>query len=130
MLAYNYPILDLFWTMFLVFAFIVWIWLLIYIFMDIFRSHDMGGVAKALWVVAIIVVPVLGILAYLIVRGGGMHERTVQAATQQQDAFDDYVRRTAGTSPADQLTQLTELRDKGAISDSEFETQKAKILAA
>jgi hypothetical protein len=130
MLAYNYPILDLFWTMFMIFAFIVWIWLLIYIFMDIFRSHDMSGWAKALWVVFIIVVPVIGILFYLIFRGSGMHERNIKAAQQQQQAFDDYVRQTAGTSTADQLSQLATLKANGTLTDAEFEAQKSKILNA
>ena len=95
-LAYNYPILDLIWTMFMFFVFILWIWLLIAVFMDIFRSHDLGGWAKALWVFFIIILPFLGVLVYLIARGGKMHERAAEQAAQQQKAFDAYVKQTAG----------------------------------
>lgn len=130
MLAYTYPLLNIFWTMFLIFAFIVWIWLLIYIFMDIFRSHDMGGFAKALWVIFIIFLPLLGVLVYLIARGGKMHERAARQAQEQQQAFDEYVRKTAsGGTTADELAKLAQLRDKGTITDQEFEAQKAKLLS-
>ncbi|MGH9090316.1 MAG: SHOCT domain-containing protein [Acidimicrobiales bacterium] len=129
MLAYTYPLLNIFWTMFLVFAFVLWIWLLIYIFMDVFRSHDMGGFAKALWVVFIILLPLIGVLVYLIARGGKMQQRSVDAAQQQQQAFDSYVRKTAsGGSTADELAKLAQLRDQGAISEDEFQAQKAKLL--
>ena len=96
MLATSYPVLDAFLTMLYFFLFIIWIWLLIMVFMDIFRSHDMGGVAKALWVIFIIILPFLGVFVYLIARGGKMHERAAQQAAQQQKAFDQYVRQTAG----------------------------------
>ena len=97
MLATNYPILDIFLTMLYFFLFIIWIWLLFMVFIDIFRSHDMGGWAKALWVIVIIVMPYLGVLVYLIFRGGKMHERAAQQAAQQQKAFDQYVKQAAGT---------------------------------
>jgi len=127
--SYQYPILDIFWTMFMVFAFIIWIWLLIVIFSDIFRSHDIGGFAKALWVIFIIILPILGILVYLIARGHGMHERALQTAQQQQKAFDEYVKQTAaGSNTADQLAKLAELKDKGTITQAEFDAQKAKLL--
>ena len=130
MLAYNYPILDLIWTMFMFFVFVLWIWLLIAVFMDIFRSHDMGGVAKALWVLFIVIFPFLGILVYLIARGGKMHERAAEQAVQQQKAFDAYVKQAAGSgSTADDLAKLADLKQQGVISDAEFEAQKAKILA-
>lgn len=130
MLAYTYPLLNIFWTMFMVFAFVLWIWLLIYIFMDIFRSHDIGGFAKAVWVIFIIVLPLIGVLVYLIARGGTMQQRTVEQAKQQQQAFDDYVRKTAGGGgTADELAKLADLRDKGAISEDEFQAQKAKLLS-
>jgi ABC-type multidrug transport system fused ATPase/permease subunit len=129
-LADTYPLLNLFWTIFMVFAFVIWIWLLIIIFTDIFRSHDMGGFAKALWIIFVVFLPILGILVYLIARGGKMHERALQAAQQQQKAFDEYVRETAGSgSTADQLAKLSDLKDKGVISDDEFTAQKAKLLA-
>ena len=126
--AYNYPLLDIFWTMLWFFLFFVWIWLLIVIFADIFRSHDIGGFAKALWVIFIVILPFLGILVYLIARGGKMHERAERQAADQKQAFDAYVKETAGTSSADQLSKLADLKASGAISDQEFEAAKAKIL--
>jgi len=133
MLASSYPVLDAFLTMLYFFLFIIWIWLLIMVFMDIFRSHDMGGWAKALWVIFIIILPFLGVFVYLIARGGKMHERAAQQAAQQQKAFDAYVRQTAGASgdtTADQLSKLADLKSQGVITDSEFDAQKAKILAS
>ena len=133
MLASSYPVLDAFLTMLYFFLFIIWIWLLIMVFMDIFRSHDMGGWAKALWVIFIIILPFLGVLVYLIARGGKMHERAAQQAAQQQKAFDAYVKQAAGASgdtTADQLSKLADLKSQGVITDSEFDAQKAKILAS
>ncbi len=132
MLAYTYPLADLFGTMLGLFVFIIWFWLLIVIFSDIFRSRDMGGFAKAIWVIFVIVLPFLGILVYLIARGGKMHERAEEQAAQQQKAFDDYVKQaagTSGTSSADELSKLADLKQQGVISDAEFEAQKAKILS-
>jgi hypothetical protein len=130
MLAYTYPLADLFGTMLGLFIFIIWFWLLIVIFGDIFRSHDMGGMAKALWVIFIIILPFLGIFVYLIARGGKMHERAAAQAQQQQKAFDSYVQEAAGgSSAADQLAKLAALKDQGTISQAEFDAQKAKILA-
>lgn len=128
MLAYTYPLADLFGTMLGLFIFIIWFWLLIVIFGDIFRSRDMGGGAKALWVIFVIVLPFLGIFVYLIARGGKMHERAAQAAQAQQQAFNAYVQETAGTSSADQLAKLADLKEKGALTEEEFAAQKAKIL--
>jgi uncharacterized membrane protein YcjF (UPF0283 family) len=133
MLASSYPILDAFLTMLYFFLFIIWIWLLIMVFMDVFRSHDMGGVAKALWVIFIIILPFLGVFVYLIARGGKMHERAAEQAAQQQKAFDQYVKQAAGTTGADTATQLSKLADlksQGVLTDAEFEAQKAKILAS
>ena len=131
MLAYTYPLADLFGTMLGLFVFFIWFWLLIVIFGDIFRSRDMGGGAKALWVIFAIVLPFLGIFVYLIARGGKMHERAEQAAQQQQKAFDDYVKQAAGSSgsSADQLAKLADLKAQGVLTDAEFEAQKAKILS-
>jgi ABC-type multidrug transport system fused ATPase/permease subunit len=128
MLAYTYPLADLFGTMLGLFVFIIWFWLLIMIFGDIFRSRDMGGGAKAFWVIFIIVFPFLGILIYLIARGGKMHERAEQAAQAQQKSFDDYVKKAAGASSSDELAKLADLKAKGVLTDAEFEAQKAKIL--
>jgi ABC-type multidrug transport system fused ATPase/permease subunit len=131
--TYQYPILDFFLTMLYFFLFIIWIWLLITVFVDIFRSHDMGGWAKALWVIFIIILPFLGVFVYLIARGGKMHERAARDAAQQQKAFDQYVREAAGTpgaTSADQLAKLADLKSQGVLTDAEFEAQKAKILAS
>jgi uncharacterized membrane protein YcjF (UPF0283 family) len=131
--TYQYPILDFFLTMLYFFLFIIWIWLLIMVFMDVFRSHDMGGWAKALWVIFIIVLPFLGVFVYLIARGGKMHERQAQQAAQQQQAFDQYVKEAAGTpgdNTADQLSKLADLKTQGVLTDAEFDAQKAKILAS
>jgi hypothetical protein len=144
--SYSYPLLDIFWTMFEIFLFVTWIWLLIWIFTDIFRSSDLSGWAKGLWLVFVLVIPVIGILSYLIIRGSTMHERTAREARQRDEAFRAYVRDAAGTtgsaSPAssanpatpattaDQLTKLAKLRDQGDISDDEFQREKAKVLAA
>ena len=129
--TYNYPILSIFWTMLEFFLFFLWIWLLISVFGDIFRSHDMGGLAKALWVLFVVIIPYLGVLIYLIARGGSMHERAEQQAARQQKAFDDYVKKTAGGSgggSADELAKLADLKSKGVLTDAEFEAQKAKLL--
>ena len=115
------------------FLFIIWIWLLITVFIDIFRSHDMGGGAKALWVIFVIILPFLGVFVYLLARGGKMHERAAADAAQQQKAFDSYVRQAAGTEGADtasQLSKLADLKAQGVITDAEFEAQKAKVLAS
>ena len=130
MLAYTYPLADLFGTMLGLFIFIIWFWLLVVVFGDIFRSHDMGGGAKALWVIFVIILPFLGIFVYLIARGGKMHERAAAQAQAQQQAFDSYVKEAAGaSSTADQLSKLAALKDQGTISQAEFDAQKAKILA-
>src|SRR5580692_8897669 len=98
MIASSYPILDAFLTMLYFFLFIIWIWLLITVFIDIFRSRDMGGGAKALWCIFVIVLPFLGVFVYLIARGGKMQERAASDAAQQQKAFDSYVKQAAGTA--------------------------------
>jgi hypothetical protein len=129
MIATSYPLLDAFLTILWIFLFIVWIWLLIMVFSDIFRSHDLGGGGKALWVIGIIIFPLLGVLLYLIVRGGKMHERQLQYAQAQQSAFRDYVRETAASSDsADQLSKLADLRDRGVITEDEFQREKGKVL--
>jgi hypothetical protein len=130
--SYQYPILDFFLTMLYFFLFIIWIWLLIMVFSDIFRSHDMGGWSKALWSIFIIVLPFLGVFVYLIARGGKMQERAAKQAAQQQQAFDQYVKEAAGSggSTADQLSKLADLKSQGVLSDAEFDAQKAKILAS
>ena len=133
MLATDYPLLNLFWTMVEIFFFVIWIWILITVLIDVFRSHDLSGWAKALWLVFIVFLPLLGVLIYLIVRGGSMHERAVQAAQAQDAALKEYVQSVAatsgGASTADELAKLADLRDKGVITADQFEAQKAKLLA-
>ena len=126
----NYPLLQVFLSMLYFFLFVIWIWIAIMVVVDIFRSRDLGGFAKALWFLFVIVVPYLGVFIYLIARGGKMHERQASDAAAQKAAFDDYVRQTAGTGDvASLLTQLADLRDRGVISADEFDAQKAKLLA-
>ena len=131
MFAYDYPLLGFFWTVLIFFLWIAWIILLIRIFGDIFRNHDMGGFAKAMWSIFVIIVPFLGTLIYLIAHGSGMAKRDIKQAQAQQDAFDSYVRQTAGSSKssADELTKLADLKNQGVITDAEFAAQKAKLLA-
>jgi Short C-terminal domain/Phospholipase_D-nuclease N-terminal len=133
MLAYDYPLGSVFLTMLYFFLFVIWIWILITVFIDIFRSHDLNGWIKALWVIFIIVLPYLGVFVYLIARGGKMQERRLQDAAQEQSAFDQYVKEAAGTSGADvtsQLAQLADLKAQGVLTEAEFEAQKAKLLAS
>jgi hypothetical protein len=126
----NYPLLNAFWTMFLFFMFIIWFVLLFRVFADIFRSHDMSGWGKAAWTILVICLPFLGVFLYLIARGGKMAEHEVSDAQANEAAFRQYVQEAAGASPADQISRLAALRDSGALSDAEFEAQKAKVLAA
>ena len=127
--ASSYPLLNLFWTMQMIFLFVFWIFILIQIVVDIFRSHDMGGWAKALWLIFILILPFLGVLVYLIARGGKMQQHQVEAAKEQQQAFNSYVQQAAGTSTADQLATLAKLKDNGTLTEAEFEAQKAKLLS-
>jgi hypothetical protein len=128
----SYPLLDAFWTIFEIFLWVIWIWILVTVFIDIFRSHDLSGLGKALWFVFVLFIPLIGVLAYLIVRGGSMHERQARQAQQDDRAFRSYVQSAAAQSPgstADQLEKLASLRDRGVISPEEFEREKAKVLA-
>ena len=130
MTAYDYPIMGAFWTMLIFFIWIAWLMLLFKIIFDIFRSHDMGGFAKALWLIFVVIAPFLGVFVYLIARGSGMATRDLDDAKAQQQQFDSYVRDVAApTSSADELTKLADLHSKGVINDAEFQAQKAKLLA-
>ena len=129
MLAYDYPLLGAFWTMFVFFIWIAWLFLLFRIFGDIFRSRDMGGGAKALWTIFVIVAPFLGTFVYVIARGKQMTQHDIEAAQANQEAFQEYVRNAAGTgSAADELAKLADLKQRGVLTDAEFEAQKAKLL--
>jgi len=112
-----------------IFFFVIWIWILITILSDLFRDHEMSGWGKAAWVFFLVFVPFLTALIYLGVRGSGMRERALKAQQEAKAEMDTYIRDAAQTSPADELHKLSELRDKGAISDEEFEKMKAKIVS-
>jgi ABC-type multidrug transport system fused ATPase/permease subunit len=127
----SYPLLSVFWTMVEFFLWVIWIWILIMVFIDIFRSRDLGGGAKALWFLFVLFIPLIGVLVYLIARGGSMHERAVRQAQQQDQEFRAYVQDAAGSqSSADQLAKLADLRQRGVISAEEFDREKAKVLSA
>jgi hypothetical protein len=128
----GYPVLDVFWTIFEIFAFVVWFWLLFVVLTDIFRSRDLGGWGKAAWTIFVIFLPLIGIFSYLIVRGRSMHERAAQQAKRQEEAFRSYVQEAAGPAPssADQLAKLADLKQRGVISPDEFEHEKSKVLAS
>mgnify|MGYP000219923780 CR=1 FL=1 len=128
MLAYDYPLLGLFWTALILFLWIAWIVLVVRVIMDIFRS-DIGGAAKAFWCIFVVLIPWLGVLVYLIAHGSDMTRRDVETAQAQQAAVDSYIRNAAGgVSAADELNKLAELRERGLLSEEEFAAQKAKIL--
>jgi hypothetical protein len=131
--SYSYPLLGAFWTIFLIFLWVIWFWVLITVFIDIFRSHDLSGGGKALWFLFVLFIPLIGVVVYLIARGGSMQERAAQQAQQQDAEFRSYVQEAAVDSPAstaDQLAKLADLRDRGAISAEDFEREKAKVLAS
>jgi Short C-terminal domain/Phospholipase_D-nuclease N-terminal len=129
--SYSYPLLGAFWTVLEIFLWILWIWVVIYVFIDIFRSRDLSGWAKALWFVFVLFIPLIGVLVYLIARGGEMHERAVRDAQQQDQDVRRYIQQAANEpNTADQLAKLADLRDRGVITAAEFEQQKAKVLAA
>jgi hypothetical protein len=123
----SYPLLNVFWTIFEVFLWVTWFWILITVFIDIFRSHDLSGGAKALWFLFVLVIPLIGVVAYLIIRGAGMHERTAQVVQARDAAYDSHLRQS---STADQLATLADLHDRHVISDQEFDQEKAKVMAA
>ena len=124
------PLFDLFWSMLWLFLWIAWIWLIIWVFIDIFRSHDLGGWAKALWAFFVLVVPFLGVFIYLIARGGKMQDRAIDNAAKQEQATRAYVSDvTTSDTVADEIAKLDQLRDQGALTDAEFQAQKAKLLA-
>jgi len=120
---------EVLWTFLWFTCFFIWIWLAVSVFIDIFRSHDMGGIHKAIWVVAIFILPLIGVLAYLIVRGGKMNQHAIEAAKAQDDAMQAYIRQAAGTTPADELHRLDDLRSRGVIDEAEFQKLKAKVVS-
>jgi hypothetical protein len=126
----SYPALSVFWTIVEIFLWVLWFWILITVLIDLFRSSDLSGFSKALWFVFVLFIPLIGVLCYLIFRGSSMHERQLQQARQQDEAFRSYVQDAAGpASAADELTKLAGLRDHGVITSAEFEQEKSKILS-
>jgi hypothetical protein len=128
LIAADYPFLDVLWTMIVFFAWVIYIWIVITVLIDVFRRADIGGWGKAGWVVFVIVLPFLGVLVYLISQHDGMRERSERQAQAQKSAFDQYVRDAAGGS-AGEIAKAKELLDAGAISQSEFDAIKAKALS-
>ena len=129
-MAADYPFMDVLWSMIIFFFWVIWIWIVITVLIDIFRRHDIGGFSKALWVIFVVILPWLGVLVYLIAQHDGMRERSVKQAQAQRQQFDDYVRDTAGGGgSAAEIAQAKELLDSGAITQEEFESLKAKALA-
>ncbi|MGZ6955156.1 MAG: SHOCT domain-containing protein [Acidimicrobiia bacterium] len=132
MLASDFGVLEVFLSMLWFVLFFIWIWLAISVFADIFRSHDLSGVAKALWCIFIVALPYVGVFVYLIARGTKMSEHALEAAQAQDAAFRQYVQQAAGSgggrSVADELHRLADLRDRGVIDESEFQQLKAKVV--
>ncbi len=128
-MAADYPFMDVLWSMIIFFFWVIWIWIVITVLIDVFRRDDIGGWAKAAWVIFVVILPWLGVLVYLIVEHDGMRERSMKQAQAQRRDFDDYVRDTAGGGSAAEIAKAKELLDSGAITQEEFEALKAKALA-
>jgi len=133
--AADYPFLDIFWTMLIFFFWVIWIWILVTVLIDLFRRHDISGWAKAAWTLFVIILPYLGVFVYLITQGKQMAERRADEMRASQASFDDYVRNVAGSDagggsgPSDQIAKAKELLDAGAIDQAEFDQLKRKALA-
>ena len=125
----TYTFGSFFWDVLLFMAWIIWFWLLITVFWDLFRRHDLSGWAKVLWVIFVIILPYLGVLVYLLVEHQGMADRNVKQAEASQQQFDTYVRSVASTDPAEQIAKAKSLLDAGTISQAEFDALKQKALA-
>ena len=133
-LAADYPFLDILWTMLIFFAWVIWFWILIRVFADVFRRHDISGWGKAGWVILTIFVPFIGVLIYLIVHGQDMGKRDIEQARAQQAQFDEYVKSVAGPGGGDggaaaEIAKAKGLLDSGAITQAEFDSLKAKALS-
>ena len=122
--------LDVVWSIFWLFLMVAWFWVMISVVSDIFRSKDLNGVSKAIWIAFVILLPWLGVLAYLVARGDKMQEHNVEAISKFEDAQRDYIRSVAAVSSADELERLAALKEKGHLTDEEFTAQKAKVLNA
>jgi energy-coupling factor transporter transmembrane protein EcfT len=130
LVAADYPFLDVLWTMVIFFVWITWFWLLITVFGDVLRRHDLSGFAKVAWLFFVIVLPFLGVFIYLIANNEGMTERNISHAQAKREQFDKYVQSTAGSGgAASEIEKAKQLLDSGAISQSEFDAIKQKALA-
>ncbi|WP_404953786.1 SHOCT domain-containing protein [Streptomyces sp. 147326] len=128
---YDYPLLNFFWTMMLIFLWVLWFMLLFRVIADIFRDDDLSGWGKAGWTIFVILLPFLGVFVYLIARGRGMGERELKRAQQHEQAFRSYVRESAGpTDQAEALSKLADLKNRGDITAAEYEQAKAKVLSS
>jgi uncharacterized membrane protein YcjF (UPF0283 family) len=127
LIAADYPFLEVFWTILVFFSWVVWIWIVVTVLIDLFRRDDISGWGKAAWVVFVIVLPFLGVLVYLIAQHDGMRERSAKQAQADKQAFDQYVRDAAG-GPASEIAKAKELLDSGAITQAEFDAIKAKAV--
>jgi len=127
----SYPALNIFWTIVEVFLWVIWFWILFTVIIDIFRSSDLSGWGKAGWFLFVLIIPLIGVLVYLIARGDSMHERATRRAQQEDAEMRSYIQQAAGTSSttADELEKLASLRDRGVISPAEFDQAKARILS-
>jgi hypothetical protein len=126
----SYPFLEVFWTMLIFFVFVIWLWILIGVFADIFRRHDTSGWAKVLWIIFIVILPYLGVFVYLIAEHHGMAERTIKRQEATQEQFDHYVQSAAAKGdPTERIAKAKQLLDGGAIDQAEFEALKRKALA-
>jgi Phospholipase_D-nuclease N-terminal/Short C-terminal domain len=127
----DYPFLDVLWTLIVIFAWVIWFWLLIVVFSDVFRRRDISGWGKAAWIIFVIILPYLGVLVYLIAQHQGMADRNQEQAQAAQSQFDDYVKGVAVSSgPAGEIEKAKQLLDSGAISQAEYDSLKAKALTA
>jgi ABC-type multidrug transport system fused ATPase/permease subunit len=130
LLAASYPFLDVLWTMFIFFLWVIWFWLLFTVFVDVFRRHDIGGGKKALWLIFVIILPFLGVFIYIIVENDGMTQRNIERAQAQRAQLDDYVRETASGGAAAEIANAKTLLDQGTITQAEFDAIKQKALAS
>jgi hypothetical protein len=132
LLASSYPFLDVLWTMFIFFLWVIWFWLLFTVFVDVFRRHDISGGKKTLWLIFVIILPFLGVFIYIITQNDGMTQRNIERAQAQRSQMDQYVRETAGASggAAAEIDTAKQLLDQGAITQAEFDSLKQKALAS
>ena len=129
MIGADYPFLDVLWTLIVIFAWVIWFWLLIVVFSDLFRRRDISGWGKAAWIIFVVILPYLGVLVYLIAQHQGMADRQMEQAQAAQSQFDDYVKGVAASSgPAGEIEKAKQLLDSGAISQAEYDSLKAKAL--